>query len=104
MTTGLEHYPAGADAFDMAPPRGTDKPIKPTKKPPMAIPSRDVLAHDTKPVTGMAGHAFRTALSAFSHSSSASLPFARSVAPIGSIDMSHTSQLMGVSNEANSNS
>lgn len=59
--TGLEHYPAGLNAFHMAPPRGTDKPLKPAKKPAMTVPSRDVLAHDAKPVTGMAGHAFRTA-------------------------------------------
>lgn len=30
--TGLEHYPAGKNAFQMVPPRGTDKPLKPSRK------------------------------------------------------------------------
>ena len=30
--TGLEHYPAGTNAFQNVPPRGTDKPLKPPRK------------------------------------------------------------------------
>lgn len=30
--TGLEHYPAGLNAFQMVPPKGTDKPLKPPRK------------------------------------------------------------------------
>lgn len=30
--TGLEHYPAGCNAFHMAPPKGCGKPVKPIRK------------------------------------------------------------------------
>lgn len=29
--TGLEHYPAGCNAFHMAPPKGQEKPLKPRR-------------------------------------------------------------------------